>query len=268
MTRAEAPTTEVPDSRSETGRRRPFEGLLAAAQFLTRVPVPGGAYPLERGLIWFPAVGLLLGGALALADLGLRWLQVSSLLESTVVVVLLLGLSGALHADGLMDTCDAVFSHASPERRLEIMRDPRTGAFGVVGLVCVVLLKVAALDSLPSAARPALVWLAPGLGRWAIVLLATVFPYGRVSGLGAPLKAVASPRNLMIASVLPLVACAVVGPIGILGGVLAALVALGLGKWLMRLLPGLTGDCYGAGCEVVEAVVWLGGALVLPRLAL
>jgi len=229
--------------------------------------LPGGTYPLESGLIWFPAVGLLLGGLLALADLGLRWVQVGSLLESAAIVVLLLGLSGALHADGLMDTCDAVFSHASPERRLEIMRDPRSGAFGVVGLVCVVLLKVAALDSLPSGVRPALVWLAPGLGRFAIVLVVTVFPYGRASGMGAPLKSIATPRKLALAAALPAVACAIVGPIGLLGGVVAVIGALSLGLWLMRLLPGLTGDCYGAVCEVTETLVWLAGALVLPRLA-
>jgi adenosylcobinamide-GDP ribazoletransferase len=214
--------------------------------------------------VWLPAVGLLLGGILALADVGLRWLGVSSLLEGTLLVVLLLALTGALHADGLMDTLDAVLSHATPERRLEIMRDPRAGAFGVVGLVCVVVLKIAALDSL---SKSALIWLAPALGRWAIVLLATVYPYGRPEGLGAPLKAGATPKALALASVAPLVACVLVGPIGIVGGVLAGIMSLAFGRWLLRLLPGLTGDCYGAACELVETVVWLSGALLLPRLA-
>jgi adenosylcobinamide-GDP ribazoletransferase len=244
-----------------------LRGLLVAVQFLTRIPVPEGEHSLGTAIAWFPLVGFLMGGVLALIDLGLRWLQVGPLLESTAVVVLLLGLSGAIHADGLVDTCDAAFVHASPERRLEIMRDPRTGVFGVVGLVCIVALKIAALEGLPSASRTALVWLAPGLGRWSIVLVATIFPYGRVSGLGAPLKSAATPRKLALASLLPALACALAGPIGVLVGVLGALVAWGLGRWLMRLLPGLTGDCYGAVCEVVETCVWLGGALVLPRFA-
>ena len=102
-------------------------------------------------MAWLPVVGFLLGAILALADLGLRWVQVSPLVASTGIVVLLLALSGALHADGLMDTCDAVFGHATPERRLEIMRDPHTGAFGVVGLVCVVALKIAAIGTPPAA---------------------------------------------------------------------------------------------------------------------
>jgi adenosylcobinamide-GDP ribazoletransferase len=244
-----------------------MNGFWSALQFLTRIPVPRGAYRLEDSVVWLPVVGLLLGGVLAAVDWALRQVAIDPLVVSTLVVVLLLVLSGALHADGLMDTCDAVFSHASVERRLEIMRDPHAGTFGVVGLVCVAALKIAAVDALPASLRPQLLLLAPGLGRWSIVLVATVFPYGRQSGLGAPLKAAATPRVLTLASLLPLVGCVAIGPVGMLCGGLAALVALGLGRWLMRLLPGLTGDCYGATCEIVEAVVWLSAAPLARALA-
>jgi adenosylcobinamide-GDP ribazoletransferase len=239
-------------------------GFWAALQFLTRIPVPPGTHRLETAVTWLPVVGFLLGGALAAVDVALRAVEISRLLESTAIVVLLLMLTGALHADGLMDTCDAVFAHASPQRRLEIMRDPRAGAFGVVGLVCIVALKIAAVDALPDRIRPQLLTLGPGLGRWSIVLLATLFPYGRASGLGTPVKVAATPLALVVASVLPVAGCLVVGPPGLVAGALAALVALGIGRWLMRLLPGLTGDCYGAVCEVVETVVWLSGSVVLP----
>jgi adenosylcobinamide-GDP ribazoletransferase len=242
-------------------------GFWCALQFLTRLPVPRGDYRLEDSVTWLPVVGFVLGTILAAGDWGLRWVGFAPLVVSTLVVVLLLVLSGALHADGLMDTCDAVFGHASPQRRLEIMRDPRTGTFGVVGLVCVVALKMAAVEALPGAIRPHLLFLAPGLGRWSIVLLATLFPYGRASGLGAPLKAAATPSALALASLAPVAACIVIGPLGLLCGALSALVALGLGRWLMRLLPGLTGDCYGATCEVVETVVLLSAAPLARAMA-
>lgn len=235
-------------------------GFFSALQFLTRLPVPPGEYRLEKSVPWLPVVGLVLGAILAGVDWGLRLLGVDQLVASTVIVVLLLVLSGALHADGLMDTWDAVFGHASPERRLEIMRDPHVGAFGVVGLVCVVALKIAAVYALPTGVRLQALVLAPTLGRWAIVLLATIFPYGREHGLGAPLKAAARPRTLLLATILPLAACITLGPVGIGCGLLAVVVALGLGRWLMRLLPGLTGDNYGAACELVEATVWLSAA--------
>lgn len=216
---------------------------------------------------WLPVVGALLGAVLALADVGMRAIHVAPLVESTLLVVLLLALTGALHADGLMDTCDAVFCHASPERRLEILRDPRAGAFGVVGLVSIFGLKVTTIDALPGSARLQLLILAPILGRWAIVLLATLFPYGRQEGMGAPLKAAATPVALATASVLPLVACVAMGAQGLAIGVVAAAVALATGRWLMRLLPGLTGDSYGAVCELVEAVVWLAGGVTVLQSA-
>jgi adenosylcobinamide-GDP ribazoletransferase len=241
----------------------PLRGFISALQFLTRLPVPAGEYSLEAAFGWFPVVGFLLGALLALADLCLRYLNVASLLENTMLVVLLLMLNGALHADGLMDTADAAFGHATPERRLEIMRDPRAGAFGVTGLICVVVLKIAALGSLGGASRVGLIVLAPALARWSIIFVATLFPYGRTSGLGAPLKAAATPRRLLVASIIPLSGCALLGPIGMFSGAIAALIAYGLGRWLVTLLPGLTGDCYGAVCEVVETVVWVGGAIML-----
>src|SRR5258708_4403169 len=235
-------------------------GFFSALQFLTRLPVPPGEYRLETSVPWLPVVGLVLGVILAGIDWGLRTLAVDQLVVSTLVVVLLLVLSGALHADGLMDTCDAVFGHASAERRLEIMRDPHVGAFGVVGLLCVVALKIAAVHALPTSLRLQTLVLAPALGRWAIVLTAAVFRYGRATGLGAPLKSAATPGVFAVASLLPLVACLSVGPVGIVCGLAATVVALGLGRWLMRLLPGLTGDTYGAACELVEATVWLSAA--------
>jgi adenosylcobinamide-GDP ribazoletransferase len=242
-------------------------GLLSALAFLTRLPVPLGDARLEHAVVWLPVVGVMLGGILALVDIGLRALAVSPLVDSAILVVLLLLLTGALHADGLMDTCDAVFSHATPQRRLDIMRDPRSGAFGVVGIVCIVVLKVASIEALPVAARVGSLVLAPTLGRWAIVLLATVFPYGRPTGLGAPLKAAATRRTLALASLAPVVVCALVWPYGPVLGALAIATALLLGRWLVSLLPGLTGDCYGAGCEIVETVVLLAAAPLARLLA-
>jgi adenosylcobinamide-GDP ribazoletransferase len=235
-------------------------GLWSALAFLTRLPVPRHEARLDAVVVWLPIVGLLLGGILAAADALLRRLTFSDLAISALLTVLLLALSGALHADGLMDTADAVFSHATPERRLEIMRDPRAGAFGVVSLVCVVLLKMTSIEALPAASRPITLALAPMLGRWSIVLLAGLFPYGRQTGLGAPLKAGATPRMLLLASIVPLAACAAAWPTGPLLGAIALLLALGIGRLLLLALPGLTGDCYGAGCEVVETVVWLAAA--------
>src|SRR5205814_6161131 len=106
-----------------------MNGFLTALTFLTRLPAPPHKSSLESAFVWFPVVGLLLGAILALVDFGLRLLPISSLVISVLIVVLLLALSGALHADGLVDTCDAVFAHATPARRPEIMCRPRPVPF-------------------------------------------------------------------------------------------------------------------------------------------
>ena len=243
-------------------------GLLAAIQFLTRFPVRSrGEYALGSGLVWMPVVGLGLGVVLALIDAALRWIGVPSLLDCAILIAALLLMTGGLHADGLIDTCDAVFVHATPERRLEIMRDPHVGAFGVIGLASVLLLKVTALDALPGLTRAQLLVVAPTVGRWAIVVLATAFPYGRAAGLGAPLKASATPRVLLISSLVPVVIAVVMGVVGVVAAAVAIVGAYLLARWLVRLLPGLTGDCYGAACELTETLVWLTGALLVPRMA-
>ncbi|MBV9547037.1 MAG: adenosylcobinamide-GDP ribazoletransferase [Chloroflexi bacterium] len=236
-------------------------------QFLTRIPVPPGEHKLEDAFIWFAPVGLLIGALLALVDYLARSIALSSSVTAALIVTTWLLVTGALHADGLMDTCDAVFAHASAERRLEIMRDPRAGAFGVVGIVCVVLLKFAALDALPVAVRLQTLILAPGLGRWAIAFVSALFPYARETGLGAPLKKAATPRALLVASIAPLVACGVVWPLGLPLAALALLTAWLVSRGLLMALPGLTGDCYGAVCELVEAVVLVGAAPVAHALS-
>jgi adenosylcobinamide-GDP ribazoletransferase len=243
-------------------------GLWSALQFLTRLPVPRGEYKIEQAYVWLPSVGLLLGAILALADLGLRQTALTSLEIATLLVVLLLALTGALHADGLMDTCDAVFSHATPERRLEIMRDPRAGTFGVVAIISIVALKIAAVDALTdtNGVRWQALLLAPLLGRWCISLVSSIFPYARPTGLGAPLKTAASTRNLALAALVPLAACLAIQPLAAVLTALATLAALAIGRWLVRLLPGLTGDSYGAICEVAETVVLLSAAPVARAL--
>jgi adenosylcobinamide-GDP ribazoletransferase len=238
--------------------------LWAALRFLTCIPLPDGVgrereafrEAFAASVPWFPVVGLLIGSVLVVADLVLRPVF-PPLVESALVVVLLLTLTGALHADGLMDTADAVLVHATPERRLEIMRDPRVGAFGVVAFASVLLLKLVAVDALPPAERGTALLLAPTVGRWAIVLVATVFPYGRPSGLGAPLKVAANWRTLAVATLFTAAVALAAERSGIVLVLLPGVWAWALGRWLMGKLPGLTGDCYGAVCEVVETTVLL-----------
>ncbi len=234
--------------------------MLTALGFLTALPVPrrvANAAALARALIFFPLVGLLVGALL----LGLDLLLAPFLPNGVRVALLLgagIGLTRALHLDGLMDCCDGIFGGFTPERRLEIMRDSRVGAFGVLGAVVVLLLRFNSLTALSAPWLVAGLLLPPILGRWAMALAIVAYPYGRPAGLGVAFKEGASWRQVALAGILATAAAAALWwPWGVLALPLAAALTGGLARFMRGRLPGLTGDCYGAINEIVEIVLLL-----------
>jgi adenosylcobinamide-GDP ribazoletransferase len=159
-------------------------GYFAALAFLTVLPSPArksAGTNLGRTFPYFPLVGLTIGVILAV----LNWLfsiVFAPVVVDALLVVSMIVVTGALHLDGLMDTCDGVLNPSSPERRLEIMKDSRVGGFGVAGAVALLLLKFAALFSLSGDWRILALLLAPVLSRWAMVYASIGFPYGRSHG--------------------------------------------------------------------------------------
>ncbi len=234
--------------------------FFTALGFLTRLPLPSAtANPAHLGNTpaYFPLVGLLIGLVVALADWGLR-LVLPPQVTSALVLILLLAITGGLHVDGLADTCDGFFATADPQRRMEIMRDSRSGSFGVAGVVVILLLQYAALNELPANDRAAALVLMTTLSRWAMSLAVVFFPYARAEGLGAAFRTGGRWRNALLATVSAvLIGLAVWGlPASALLVAVAALSWL-MGWLLLRRLPGLTGDCYGAINEVTQAIVLL-----------
>jgi adenosylcobinamide-GDP ribazoletransferase len=203
----------------------------------------------------FPLVGLLIG----LILIGIQ--RLSSLIWPppavyVVLVVSLIVVTGGLHLDGLMDTCDGIFSGKERKRILEIMRDSRVGAFGVLSAFCLVLLKTAFLGVAHSRSGCTPLLLFPMLGRWGMVWAIVLFPYARTSpGLGKPFTEFARKSYLAWASFPVIVIAATLLmwqsiPVLIVVGIAAWL----MGKWFSRRLSGLTGDNYGAICEITETL--------------
>lgn len=233
-----------------------MDALWIAIGFLTTLPVPThdlAPDAMRRAAPWFPLVGLGIGALLAGVAWAASWLFPPAV-TAVLVVALWAALTGALHLDGLADCGDGLLPPVSRERRLEIMRDPRVGAFGVTALVLVLLLKAAALASL-AVTWPALL-LAPLWARW-LLLVAARRPSARPGGMGASLGPVLDARRLALAALLPIVLTGGVGvwhwPVIAATGT-ALLASLGV-LWLaQRRLGGVTGDVFGAVVEVSEAV--------------
>ena len=144
------------------------------------------------------------------------------------------------------------------ERRLEIMRDSRVGSFAVAGCACVLLVKFAALVSLMSFSSGFYALLLfPVLSRWVMALLLTVFPYGRQSGIGSAFSTGGRPWMSTGLALLTTTALAwlSLGPVGIVALAIVSATSLLWAWWTVnRLGGGLTGDCYGAANEIMEAL--------------
>jgi len=232
--------------------------LIAAFQFLTispaiirRIFTP---QEMARAVGWFPLVGLALGALLYGLSRGL-----SLIFPLPVVAVLVLAawllLTRALHFDGFLDVCDGLFGGFTPERRLEIMRDSRVGAFGVAGGVLLLLMKYAAIISLPHLSG---FLLASVMGRWVLTMAVFAYPYAREKGLGRDMKDNVCWQQVALATTITLLAAWLIGGwLGLLAFALAGVVLwLGAG-FILRRIPGLTGDSYGALCEMTELAVLL-----------
>lgn len=234
--------------------------MLAALRFLTVLPVSGRvSTPAEMAasLAYFPAVGLLLGLIVASAD-ALLLTVYSERVTSALVLALLAVMTGALHLDGLADTADGLFHPGGPERRLEIMRDSRVGGFGVVTVVLVLLIQYGALTGVGGRARLPLLLLTPCQGRWAQTLAIAWFPYGRPDGRGTPFHAEGKERRVLVASLFTALVTGLLVGMAAVPVLLAVAAAVWLlGRLVLRQVPGLTGDTYGAITELVQTLVLL-----------
>jgi adenosylcobinamide-GDP ribazoletransferase len=232
--------------------------LLTAFQFLTIFPAiirrAFTAGELGRAVGYFPLVGLALGGVLYGMEVGLGLIFPAQVVAIFILAAWLL-LTRALHFDGFLDTCDGLFGGFTPERRLEIMRDSRVGAFGVAGGGLLLLAKYAAIVSLPGLSG---LLLAPVLGRWATSIAIFAYPYARDKGMGRDMKDNVHWSQVILATtIVVLAAWFFAGWTGLLAIAIAGIVLwLGAG-FILRRIPGLTGDNYGALCELTELAVLL-----------
>ncbi len=244
--------------------------LRTAIGFLTVLPVAPSATPhMGRARAYFPVVGLALGATLAGLDYAGR-LALPSPVVGALLIAALLVLTRAIHVEGFLDCCDGLFGSYTPARRLEILRDTHVGAFAVAGGASLILLKWSLLSGIPGDVRPGLLFVFPCLSRLGMLTTMAVFVYVREQGIGTAFQNGAARWHAPFGVATALVAsAAMLGYAGVVlvGG--AVIVSLGTGRWISRMLGGMTGDAYGAVNEVTEvAVLLLGVALftLIPEL--
>ncbi len=243
-----------------------LKDFIAALQFLTtiRLVEEKVSSPTEfaRSMLYFPLVGVLLGFLLA----GTGYLAALRLPSGVVGAVLLVEeilLSGGLHLDGYMDTMDGIFSGRSRERMLEIMKDSRVGAHAVIAAAGLFILKYALLVEMAQLKLWPVIVLMPALGRFSMGMGTALFPYARPEGLGKGFANFFSPRHLALTGLYTLlIAYLLLNWQGLVLAVLTGIWAWLFARFVACRIGGLTGDVYGALCELSELMTLLLVALL------
>ena len=236
-----------------------MNAFFAALQFLTIIPGPKNLPSVDWGwaAIFFPVIGLLLGTVLVLSDFPLRLLASPGLCAAVLVAVLAF-LTRGLHLDGLSDTFDGLGAGGDRDRMLAIMDDSHVGAFGMIAVLLVLILKIEAIQS-TDADRWRLLLAAPILSRWAMVVLGYLSLPAK-PGLGSSFIGHLENKHVAVASIISVMLLAVI----LRAGGIALILLTGLFTWAIktyfhRRLGGINGDIFGAVGELTEtfALVFL-----------
>ncbi len=284
--------------------------FFIALQFLTRLKIVNqtewSVEDFGKSVVAFPYVGLIIGLILALLY-GILSPFIPLVPLMLIIVVAEFLITGGLHADGLMDTSDGLFSGRERERKLEIMKDSRIGSFGVVAFVFVTLLKWQLLTAIPTAGFiPMALIMMPLMSRWSLVLSIRSYPYAREQGMGAAFANLAPKHvityNTLSTFFMPIVilligvilytllygvysifsiadvgyvvglgvlAYATLGifQINIVSMIITYIINRLLNRYIVKQLGGTTGDTYGFVVEVTEVLLLFVYIIILSILS-
>lgn len=243
-------------------------GLLLTLQFFSTFPVKKNL-PMEKAqlnamYILLPMLGLLFGSILALTALLVRETTASgSLLLALILVVLSLALSGGLHMDGLADVADAFFSYQEKEKRLEIMGDPRIGAFGTMALIVMIAGKLIIVSETALTVSLWMILFIPAISRIGLLLIFSSTQSAKSSGLAAFFQSRTDHQKIarwgLLWFVLIMAAAAI-----LMSWQLALVIILSFligslwyRSWCLKHFGGVTGDLFGTYIEGMELLLWI-----------
>ena len=242
--------------------------FFIALQFFTRLPTPQWVgYQdewLQQSSRYFVLIGLLVGAVVcSVCAVALRAFPplVAVLISTTCGIVL----TGAFHEDGFADVCDGLGGAVPPARALDIMKDSRIGAYGAIGIVLMLALKVSTLAALPTPSIIAAMFVAHPLSRLAATAFIWRLNYVRAEGKSKPLAQRMSTGEFAAAASFGSLPILLVGVFDWLnwtailcGGLLLVVSALYLWRVFIRRIGGYTGDCLGAVQQLAEVSFYLG----------
>lgn len=243
-----------------------MDGIVSLFKFTTRLPIGGkNSFDMEKmgkSMKFFPLVGIILGLLMySFVKIVSLYINSAFVLAALVLVVYVI-LTGGIHLDGLSDTFDGIFSYRSKQRMLEIMKDSRVGANGVMSLIMYFLLGTILIAELESLEVPmgAIILLFPVIGRMNSVLNCAVSEYARSSGMAKSFVENTGTKDFVIALVITLAyTYAVIMYFSLTINFLAipllmALLGYYFARVMKRKIGGVTGDTLGAVLELTQII--------------
>lgn len=248
-----------------------FYGFILNLQFFTTLPipleVPMNDKNIERSIRLFPVLGLFFGVIYAFVGYSLqKYTPFSNLVITFFVWLLTIILTGGIHIDGWIDSADGFFSYREKEKRLEIMTDPRVGAFGVIGAIVLLFAKFIFIYELlmnSSSFTFLYMMLIPILSRTLMAFTLILIPNAKSKGLGHLFQNAKTESTLSFYFLYLLISLSLVfidWTIFTNFLILFSTVILAffwIKKKAVQWFGGITGDLVGAATEGVEVLLWL-----------
>lgn len=230
--------------------------------------LPMDAAHMKRAVGMFPLLGILQGGMYSVLLYTLvEWTPLSSVSIAFILWLAWIFFTGGLHLDGWMDASDAFFSYRDKEKRLEIMSDPRTGAFGVLSAIVLLsgryLFLYEIIQFVHSYTYIVILFI-PFFSRGVIGVLLVLAPLAKNEGLAAFFRERLSKISLLFYPFYCIVVLIglslfipVIAPVFLLLLASACLCFLFIRKKSVHWFGGITGDVLGASAEGTEWLLWM-----------
>lgn len=223
-----------------------ISGLIAALQFLTRIPIPISIdfddKNLKTSILFFPFVGILIG---LLAGLPYSYIySINNQVSAILALLLLVIVTGGMHIDGLSDTFDGFFSNRNKEKILEIMKDSRVGAFGVVSIIMYLMLEFVFLSNIKTDHLLVLM-IAVGNSRTVITYIISTKKSARPDGMGKMFQRTKPIKNFLVGLIVHIFLIIYINPYYIISLILNFIIGEYISYLSYKKIDGVTGDVYG-----------------------
>ena len=232
--------------------------FLIALQFLTILPIKIKSEIKEenfgRSLIYFPIVGILIGILLAVSSHIFVFLP--RLVLGAFILLISIIVTGGIHLDGFADTCDGFYGSKPKEKILEIMRDSQIGVMGVIGIVCLLLLKFTLIVNIPKDILWKSLIMMTTFARWSQSFACYTSKYARREGKAKYFIEYANRKGIILGGLLTFALFLLL--VKLKGLILFALVFILIFlfiNYVKKKIGGMTGDTIGATSEVAEVAV-------------